>query len=362
VKTKKEKVTASESKILKTITFGYKQKRWVLAYQALIGLPNCQERITCEIFQNLFISSKDEFELAKKISRYLSTASKCNIHDRTPHRKIRCRKERSVENGMENIYEAFNPADYDYFDSLSDKGWIWEFERRKDEYEKTYQSVVDRINSIVNDEGASKINAWDVMSPSLADDLFAPLLCHHNVMINLSASEISLKFEFKEWPRRRVGYFDIPYPPAPDVRFSDLPSFITVKAKPFIKAWTFPASSIAHPNDCLYIMNSVLVPDLDRKESTLYIGVDLKSKMVDIMREIREAVQRAKVGLGLMRETKKPSEWKKYLMVYDLRRQGFRNDAIAAYLFPDINNPAKKATEHFKKAKELIGDGYKAYI
>ena len=196
-------------------------------------------------------------------------------------------------------------------------------------------------------------------------DIFAPFLSNHNVQINFLRSEVPLVKKFKEWPRRQVATRIVPYPPDPNIKFSDLPEFIKIKSTPSIKAYWFPISSISHPDDCHYIMNSVLVPDVNNRESILYVGINLKSKMTDIKEELYAAIQNLRKNLPYAQtiDIKIVPEWKEYFKVYDLREKGFHNNSIASYLFRNISTREKKASYHFRHANELINkNGYKAYF
>ena len=330
-------------------------------FQDLIS-PPYEELISYENFNEIYDKASSLEALASAICCYMQrNKNKTKLEKAAYHKtKKNNSKDERVKKEATKLKEIFNAQYYKYLKQLPDIGWVWEFERRKDEYEKNYREAITRINSI--ESAVDKQN--DLKLFVVIQDTLSIFPLRHNLHISFKriGNENDLEI-YKDWPYKICGPYIIPYPPDKELRYPDLPPFVKINFQSAIKAFSFPGLSMRDPADCSYILNSVLLPDDSNQDSTLYIGVNLKAKTGILIKEIRDSIGKAKEKLNMQIDTKLPSEWKEYLKVYDLRKKNFSNKDIADFLFKGFEPRDIKASRYFNEADELINnDGYKRYL
>jgi hypothetical protein len=361
VKARQNSRSITEQEIKKRLSPGYNQKRLPRMFQDLIS-PPYEELISYENFNEIYDKVSSLEALASAICFYMQrNKNKTKLEKAAYHKtKKNNSKDERVKKEATKLKEIFNAQYYEYLKQMPEIGWVWEFERRKDEYEKNYREAITRINSI--ESAVDKKN--DLKLFVAIQDTLSIFPLRHNIHISFKriGDEKDLEM-YKDWPYKVYGPYIVPYPPDKELRYTDLPSFVKINFQSAIKAFSFPGLSMRDPSDCFYILNSVLLPDESNQDSTLYIGVNLKAKTGILIEVIRDSICKAKKELVNQEDTKLPPEWREYLKVYDLRKQKFSNKAIAAFLFKGIKSPDNKASRYFKEAVDLINnDGYRKYL
>jgi len=282
----------------------------------------------------------------------------------------------------------FNPADYDYMDSMPLEGWIWEIIRRSEEYTKDYKELEIILTNSERD--AFSISEFFAVAEKRSIDLVA----------------FSLEFGANGLPREFIRVPDPDYflvtgdlsIPKPQSKYIDVKDSLEVGAiepvtfypyKKYIDReihslhkvlGEFDGTLISQEDDVaaaehLFVRHLAI----STPEDTIYVGISRKARIKDIEKCL---LKKIRGYLTPKKKRERDDRWKYYLIVYDLKEENpnlnyedVSNILIDAY--PDVKTKTGKKTQlveggdffdtkkcenFYKSALALINGDYKKYL
>lgn len=283
----------------------------------------------------------------------------------------------------------FNPADYDYMDSLSLAGWMWEIIRRSKEYRDFYKKwskmirkPFDKWNDNDNSLIEEYFEKYSPIFPKQPDDKRDwPLLLKNAKKTKLSPIHvvnlgIGLGVDAQHGERLKAKHPAIIKKTENDGssiysvgRYEPIIDNIYTNGNKAGECRSIPL--IQHPIQILY--------EYQGRESIVMALIDISaSESIDeILKSLKQELLLWRKGLKLSktRSAKTPKKkankliknariWKSYLIVYDLVDSGKSLEEVSDVLSlsDDFYSDVKNVENHYKNALALLNGGYRKYM
>jgi hypothetical protein len=286
------------------------------------------------------------------------------------------KKEKNIE---------FNPADYDYMDSMPLEGWIWEFMRRSDEHKKYWSAYK---------EMKDKYNKNEISSEELSE------FRENHWFIKTDQSAWIYKYYFSEkdpsekWDNKKDSHKDSMYRCLDGISKSYPIDVIN------LKWFLYPDGTlIAHGDDKTQMYPLVSRDPMEKlslnmgNENILMALIDISApmsieKIFELIKpHLKEWRKLLKVHVTDAKTPKKnPNKllkkariWKSYLIIYDLMKECLSNltdetpskkekslchEMIRNILFEhdDSYNTETVIRRHYNNAEIRINGGYRKFL
>lgn len=273
----------------------------------------------------------------------------------------------------------FNPADYDYMDSMHLEGWIWEFIRRNRDYRwlyseikkeypsKKYPKINKAFDFLLRDFGMEAVKHRPTMTP-LPKEHF---LIYQSPGVTDCFPNPYIKYnEFKQYkPVMLKG--DIVRALIPPAIYKDTQMRINEPYK-MPQHWINKDKQLSqkgldlHHGDknfnyiCVHTMTRVL--EVFEMEDTIYLGISRYAELPDVKTELDKIYKNYVTPVSSVREMRK--EWQYYLKAYDLNEEKkYKPKDMAPHLYPKESNEypdgypvTKKISKQIQEAEKLINE------
>lgn len=263
--------------------------------------------------------------------------------------------------------KGFNLSDYDYMDSMPLEGWIWEFIRRNKSYWKHF--------SLQKKDATYPFDCYGLygLIPYRFYKYPSKNIDHKNFLLitkQLKGKEISATTCYEYFPNPGKRYCDF------GTRKPFIRGLLNVKIHDFRNDSFRPDFDCNNPEYqkyCCTIVTNYLAIE-DDPLSTLYLGISLKARKEDIIKDIEGILKHYKKPLKTkFAKTPKKNEnlliknsniWKSYLIVYDLVSKGssYKNVSNKLSEYNETYGSEKTIETHYKAAEKLINGDYKKHL
>lgn len=224
--------------------------------------------------------------------------------------------------GKEKVEININPAEYDYMDNMPLEGWIWEFIRRKKEYQAAYKEIEKVVlQSLKNKTAMQRAEMNTAVTSRLNNEL----------------EEMSIRFcEVKDYrhPPDPQYFLNVPANckivsiPKPQTKYCDVDLKGFIRNVSPVRVMTFDdiidggiskTNGFVGADDAMdygeYLLKALTITN---SEDTIYVGISKEAKLEDVkyhlLPVLKEYLERAEVRV-------RDDKWKYYLIVYDLKQK-----------------------------------------
>jgi hypothetical protein len=229
----------------------------------------------------------------------------------------------------------------------------WEFLRRNADYHKDYGSFMKEFGAWFRDHGAwhDRRTRYDAKTLQFLEQTIAPKakeICERWQIADPCPPE----WEFKKSGFHPVHWFTVCVPTDCSKEDAgegwDIPKSPTVDKEGRERVPKPPESKQDLPPDYECVLK-----------------LDLRYPLARLLRQARDRVRKRKTAYDALHPTPTPTVRRRldsydvYLKVWDLRAQNMPFAAIGEFVFPGQAGVAKRASDSFRRAKELIEGGYR---
>jgi len=271
-------------------------------------------------------------------------------------------------------YFKFNPADYDYMDSLPMEGWIWEFIRRSPKYKDLNKRWMRDVSKPEKEMDSSIIKEymdnffpffpWSPEDRSFSKEplLDRTIITKANPMRIVNLQGIGFN---------KIGKCGIPHPLIKKEKKGSSKVYYTVDYPPIegdsLDDYHYETD---HPLELLLRNQGkknilMVLIDLATPRSVDELLKKLRFQLLGGRKALKLSVTRSPKTNQQKKNTllKKAKIWKSYLMVYDLVNAGSYHDASDILSqYDEFYSELKNIENHYKGALAMINGGYKKFI
>jgi len=305
-----------------------------------------------------------------------------------------------IETGKEM---DFNPADYDYMDSMASEviGWLWEFERRSKAYKEAYSEYVLKGNFgyLENNPSANRLlfledcqydpsKKWSEVEQvrSVSPSKTNPLkVINLKWRVDFSSPVKKLKKKPSDYLKEEYEKHNIKI----NFKNDDLPESSEINSVFTDDGKQYPLEE--YPKIQRQLINGKVILTCDfkhpfstffwqlGKENVVMALIDISATQTKINESLEIELDKWRKALNIKPQKaprrefdeyevliKKANKWKSYLIVYDLigekKQISYKKITFKLQEFGKNYSNEKNIENYYKKAKKLINGDYKKLL